>query len=209
MKIIKYLTLALLVVFVSKKIHVKEDALTYDPIKQTATFKKQNYIGVKAYNPTVTPPNLQNPALKAITLIKNQNYENKGYGSSNQLRLYGIPVGSNFVEIKNENGRSIGQYWKKEKVVQMDNGATYVSIIATHIPNYTKVKPDKSKTPSVESITKTLAQYGIVYNNTLLPKIIGKIHQGHQTSQLSGYMLYPATQITFETIYEEFKELIG
>ncbi len=141
MKIIKYLTVALLVVLVSKKVHVKEDSLTYDPIRQTATFKGQHYVGVKAYNPTVTPPNIENPALKAITLIKNPNYENRGYGSSNQLRLYGIPVTNNFIEIKNQSGKVIGKYWKKEKIAQLDNGATYVSVITTHIPNYKKVKP--------------------------------------------------------------------
>lgn len=203
MKIIKYLTVALLVVLVSKKVHVKEDSLSYDAIKQTASFKGQDYIGVKAYNPTVTPPNIENPALKPITLIKNQNYENKGYGSSNQLRLYGIPVTKNFVEIKNSSEKVIGKYWKKEKIAQFDNGAVYVAIIATHIANYKKVKPDKTKKPSIQNITKSLAEYGITYDNTLLPKILGTIQQGHQRFELSGYMLYPANQTRMETMLEE------
>ncbi len=143
MKIVKYLIAALLVISITKKIHVTPDQLEfYDAISKTAKMSNgDTYVGIVEYNRSTTPPNIANPTLKLFTQISTQNYSESTPGIlgglSAMTSLYGIPVIGESFHIKS-NKQTIGTYWPINKVAQLHDGKTFVAIIEEQTGNYKK-----------------------------------------------------------------------
>lgn len=143
MKLVKYLIAALLIISITKKVHVTPDELEfYDAKSKTAQMSNgTTYVGIVEYNRATTPPNIMNPSLQLFTQISTQNYtessKNFAGGLTAMTSLYGIPVVGAKFHIKS-NKKTIGTYWPINKIAQLDDGQTYGAIIEEQIGNYKK-----------------------------------------------------------------------
>lgn len=144
MKIVKYLVAALLIISITKKVHVAptDELEFYDAKTKTAQMSNgDTYVGIVEYNRATTPPNIMNPSLQLFTQISTQNYtapsKNLAGGLNAMTNLYGIPVvGAKFYVKSKKN--TIGSYWPINKIAQLNDGQTYVAIIEEQIGNYKK-----------------------------------------------------------------------
>ncbi len=223
MKIIKYLIAALLIISITKKVHVAVDELEfYDAKTKTAQMSNGDmYVGIMEYNQATTPPNVLIPSLKLFTQISTQNYTKSSTplmgGVMPTTSLYGIQViGANF-HIKSKN-KTIGTYWPMNKVAQLSNGQTYVAIIEEKVGNYKKhgfyaTGPIWTQFDAHELAT----MYNISTSNPdfkSLVKKIGTVQKQKQTYVLYGVLLYqnnmpsthnPSPVFTSSTIEKETK----
>lgn len=157
MQIFKYLLLATLVVCITKKAHPsffgtskanKPQLEEYDPSSKTATIAKEEdtFVGVIEYNQETTPPNISNPSMKAFATMPTPGHApQKGKGLSMQnfliggtgaiTTLYGLPVSGNRLVVK-DNNLKIGFYWPDSRIVQLNNGDTFVEVLEEKVGNY-------------------------------------------------------------------------
>lgn len=154
MKIVKYLIATLLVISLSKKVHVAqttrsshsrlEFAQPYQPTSHIAymidrsTGMHETYVGVIQVdnNFSNTLPDASIPALKFITKMPKLKFHDYKY-SEVYVNLYGIPVSNNYLHVKSGK-KTIGLYWPDNKIVQLYDGKTYVGIIEQNQKNYKK-----------------------------------------------------------------------
>ncbi|MBP7854733.1 hypothetical protein KAZ82_02220 [Candidatus Babeliales bacterium] len=144
MKIFKYLILAVLIVSLTKKIHVANNAIydsgsvLYDQkahlaFKTTDENQMQMFAGVIAVNPTVTPPNVSAPALEFIATIEpapSKSPVKHRYGRSNKQNLFGILLQGDSTPVFDSTDDSmIGLYWNQKKLVTIPKKAIFVAII--------------------------------------------------------------------------------
>ena len=208
MKIVKYLIAALLIISITKKVHVAPDELEYYDAK-TKTAKMNNgqtYVGIVEYNQATTPPNIMNSSLQLFTQISNQNYtkpaKNFVGGLNPMTSLYGIPVTGAEFHIKS-NKKTIGTYWPISKIAQLNNGQTYVGIIEEQIGNYKKhgyyevgsisTHFDEAELSSMYNISKKDSDF------KSRVKEIGIVTKHKQNLKLYGVLLNPSSNFTSHT----------
>lgn len=210
MKIMKYLVAALLVVSITKKVHVQPNTITknkqvvYDSKNKTAK-TNTTYVGVVQYNRAVTPPNIAIPALKFFATIPTPNYKpSKNYagGLNTTTRLFGIPVTGQEYKVKSDS-KSIGFYWPANKIVQLNDGQTFVEVKEEMQKNYTAyhaLGPISTRFMPSES-KELFKMYNIVTTDENFKdsvKTIGSIKKGNQIVKLYGVLLNatPMPEIT-------------
>ncbi len=217
MKIIKYLVAALLIVSITKKIHVASDELEYyDAKTKTAQMSNgQTYVGIMEYSQPTTPPNVLIPALKPFTQISTQNYTNPSKhfvgGLMEMTSLYGIAVAGSKFHIKLDK-KTIGTYWPINKIAQLSDGQTYVAIIEEQVGNYKKhgfyaTGPIWTQF-NAEELSK---QYNISTEDPDFKSRVSKIGtvQKHKQSfVLYGVSLYPKKSLKSEFFKPLNKHLI-
>lgn len=217
MKLMKYLLAALVIVSVTKKIHVIDNA---DKVMTTSSLKLENYnptsrtahminsknqlitfVGVVETNPTFTPPSLSNPALHFLTTIATPtsifSEKHFRFGSSNNTKsLYAIQVSGSPTAVKSRQ-QTIGYYWPDNEIVQLNNGETYVSIIKQAQGNYRKIN-----THAIGPVwtwfnsDELLRTYGISTKANNFKDLVSNVgtirnHDEHRTWTLYGVRLDP------------------
>jgi hypothetical protein len=204
MKLIKYLIAALLVVSITKKVHVasshaiKDKNVKYNAITKTASIDT-TYVGVEEYNQAVTPPNLEIPALKLFATIPTPHYKRSGNkqvagGLNASTSLYGIPVTGLKYPVKTDT-KTIGFYWPTSKIVQLNNGQTFVGVKEEVQGNYKEfhaLGPIWTRFLSAE-IQEIFKLYNIsLSTDTKLKdrvKNIGTVRKNKQAVKLYGLLL--------------------
>lgn len=201
MRLVKYLVAALLVISITKKVHVAPNDITpdqnikYDNSTKTALLKttcEEMYVGVVEYNQSVTPPNITIPALKLFAKIPTPNYHHSSKhkpilgGLNPTTSLYGIPVTGFKYHIKAENN-TVGYYWPTNKIVQLDNGQVLVGIQEKTEGNYINLFTRKPRLSESEK-QELLKLYNVTVTDQSL-KNIGKIRKDNKNIVLYGIFL--------------------
>ncbi|MBP6892648.1 hypothetical protein KBB68_03650 [Candidatus Babeliales bacterium] len=226
MKIVKYLIAALLIISITKKVHVsptKEHIIStdeleyYDAKSKTAQMSNgDTFVGIEEYNRSTTPPNIMNPSLKLFTQISTQNYtapsKNFVGGVNPMTSLYGIPVvGAHFHLKLNKN--TVGTYWPMNKIAQLNDGQTYVAIIEKQIGNYKKHGYYELGPIWTQFNAKELSElYNISTSDSNFQsrvKQIGIVTKNKQSFKLYGVLLNPPTdQTNFKQSSKAFSNII-
>jgi hypothetical protein len=168
-----------------------------NPDSRTLTIKldentRQTYVGVTA------EPTDQNPSISftapAMKFIMDHGYSNQ-FGRGN---LYGIPVTGIPITVKSNDGTA-GHYWKDQKIVQCNDGTTFVAIIEEHNANYTKRNNDGKGPVWTWFDHKDLAPYGISPETSEFKNLaqkVGSIVINKQTYILYGVMFNKPSKFT-------------
>jgi hypothetical protein len=221
MKIVKYLLAALLIITITKKVHVSPAALAdelefYDAQSKTAQMSNGSmYVGIMEYNKSTTPPNILIPSLKLFTQISTENYTTSStplFGGLNSMTsLYGIPVAGAPFHIKS-NKTTIGTYWPINKVAQLQDGQTYVAIIEEQIGNYKKRGLTGRGPIWTQFDTDELSNlYNISTSDSNFQervKKIGTVQKHKQQFTLYGVLLYPSNNQKSSKIWHTHSETI-
>jgi len=152
----------------------------YNQTNRTALMQDgSTYISVIEYSQAVTPPNIKIPALKPFAKIetskKTKSKTAKLGSKQDVLTLYGIKVEGSKIPVKNpSNHIIIGYYWPQSKMVQRNNGETYINIKAKRIKSSSK-KDKKTDSPQDWFIkeNKDLSSFGISKTQENFVNLIG------------------------------------
>lgn len=115
-------------------------------------------------------------------------------------KLYGIPVTGETIRVKPAANLVSGYYWPSNKIVQLQNGQTFVEILAEQKGNYKKIGAHALGPVWTRFDEKALLNtYGISTKQEdfkSLVTTIGTIKQNKKTFTLYGVLFKPATNST-------------
>src|SRR3990167_4093005 len=164
MKLVKYLVAALLVISITKKVHVTPSSqqvqdlseaqsklapapsislknsknLNYNAKTATAQLNNTTYIGVVEYSTSAVAPNVVIPALTAFAEIKTPHYKAPTKpivgGIESTTPLFGLPVAGTPLTVT-AIGTS-GSYWQQNQIVRLNNGTIFVAVREDKQKNY-------------------------------------------------------------------------
>lgn len=235
MKIVKYLIAALLVISITKKVHVLNQnthisidsaSFSYDSQSKTVQIvndenRTETYVGAVAPNSTVTPINIAVPALQFIKTIPALNTTHfSSYGSPKTLALYGLPVLGEPIPVYDmKNKQKIGKYWKKlngkqesNQIVQLDDDRTFVCVIEqkdNKKQGYYAIGPVWTWYET-SFYNKWLKKYGIDTNDKNFQKLvqkIGIIRNASKTIELFGVAFDPLPQKGNTKIFRQHQSM--
>ena len=169
---------------------------TYDAASKTAMLKNgQTYVGVIEYSRAVTPPNISNPALQQFATIATPNYQGNSRlsgGLSQRTLLFGLPVSGEKLTIKSSKDLHIGFYWPDSKIVQLNNGDTFVCIIQEKKRNYKQANAIGPVFTWFDQ--QDLKQFGILNTSSDFKsrvENIGTVKLAHSNTTLYGVLMNP------------------